>query len=151
MAALLRAGWRTTILCGAGLGLAGWGPLTAQSNDPEGPPKTIFGVYGDADRSRARLGRNSVRISRRSEGKIGVALKLYYANGHTCQLDKEGEWKDGYLLVVADGLSPNEACQLEGSFSQGRIRLTDEAGRCARVYCGTRGKLDGVVLRKKGR
>ena len=112
------------------------------------PPKNIFGLYAPAGKSPPRPGRDSIRVTSHAQGKVNLAVKLYYANGHTCQLDKEGEWKEDHLLVVADGLNPKEACQLEARFTEGRIRLSDEGQRCAQVYCGTRGKLDGVVLNR---
>ena len=108
------------------------------------PPKSIMGVYRG-------VGRGSIRITPGDQGKINFALKLRYANGHTCEMDKPGEWKGERLVVLADGLDPNQSCKLEARFQPGRIQLTDEGQRCAQVYCGTRGKLDGVVLSKSRR
>ena len=109
----------------------------------ESAPKMIYGVYAP------RSGEDFIRITPRDNGKAGLALKLYYANGHTCQLDKEGEWRGDHLLVVADGLNENEPCKLEVFFSKGQALLKDPGGRCARVYCGSRGKLDDVSLPKR--
>jgi len=105
--------------------------------------QSIFGLYAPP------AGRDSIRVTRRRDGKIGVALKLYYANGHTCQIDKAGEWHGDRVLVIADGIDPNQPCKLEASFTNGHILLKDDGLRCAPVYCGTRGKLDGVSLPKK--
>jgi hypothetical protein len=57
-----------------------WFPLTSQ-------PQVIFGVYGSP-----RSGQDAIRVTRKGNGKVGLTLKLYYANGHTCQLNKDGEW-----------------------------------------------------------
>ena|SRR2546421_5060414 len=129
--------WTTKVLIAAAcwFTLAGEAPV---------PPKTIFGLYGPP----GKAGRDTIRVTPAARGKAALALKLYYANGHTCALNKEGEWRDDRLLIVADGLTENEPCRLEASFSQGRILLKDDGQRCARVYCGTRGKLDGVSLPK---
>ena len=116
--------------------------ISGISQEAKLPPKSIFGIY-------RRPGRDSIRITSGDRGKVNLALKLYYANGHTCELDKPGEWKGDRILVVADGLDPNQSCKLEASFPPGRIHLSDEGQRCAQVYCGTRGKLDGVVLSKR--
>lgn len=106
-------------------------------------PRSIFGVYAPP------AGRDSIRITRGKNGKIGVALKLYYANGHTCQIDKPGEWHGDRVLITAEGLDQNQPCKLEASFPKGHVLLKDDGLRCAPVYCGTRGKLDGVSLPKK--
>ena len=106
-------------------------------------PRSIFGLYAPP------AGQDSIRITRRRDGKIGVALKLYYANGHTCQLNKAGEWLDDRVLITAEGLDQNQPCKLEASFSNGHVLLKDDGLRCAPVYCGTRGKLDGVSLPKR--
>ncbi len=111
-------------------------------------PKNIFGVYGPTARGRSRAAQNSIRITPRARGHANLVLKLYYANGHTCRLNKDGDWEGDRLIFIADGLEPNRSCKLEASFTPGHIRLSDEGQRCAQVYCGARGKLDGVVLAK---
>ena len=120
-------------------------PLGSQPPSAEPPPKTIFGVYAPA----GKAGSDNIRITPGADGKVALALKLYYSNGHTCALTKEGEWHGDRLVIVAEGLVENEPCKLEASFPPGRIVLKDEDQRCARVYCGTRGKLDAVSLPKK--
>jgi hypothetical protein len=122
-------------------------PLSSQAPSVDAPPKTIFGRYGRS----AKAGRDTIRITPVAAGKVSFALKLYYSNGHTCALDKEGEWHGDHLLIVAEGLTENEPCRLEASFPPGRIVLKDDGQRCARVYCGTRGKLDAVSLTKSSR
>jgi len=119
------------------------GPPAAVSQTSAKPPNGIAGVYGQQ-----AAGHDWVRIVKKRDARFGVSLKLYYANGHTCQLNQEGEWKDDHLAVVADGLDPNAPCQLQVFSRGGRILLKDEGLRCAPVYCGTRGKLDGVSLPK---
>jgi len=119
--------------------------VASQSPAVDAPPKTIFGLYGAA----GKAGRDTIHVTPGAAGKVALALKLYYANGHTCALDKEGEWHGDRLVIVAEGLTENEPCKLEASFPAGRIVLKDEGQRCARVYCGTRGKLDAVSLPKR--
>jgi hypothetical protein len=120
-------------------------PLASQAPSVNVPPKTIFGLYSAA----GRTGRDTVRVTPGAGGKVALDLKLHYANGHTCALAKEGEWHGDHLIIVADGLTENEPCRLEAGFPKGRIVLKDEGQRCARVYCGTRGKLDAVSLPKR--
>jgi hypothetical protein len=127
------------------IAVACWLPLAGQTPSTDLPPKTIFGVYGAS----RKTGGDSIRVTRAAQGKIALALKLYYANGHTCALNKDAEWHGDHLLLATEGISENEPCKLEAAFPSGRIVLKDEGQRCARVYCGTRGKLDGVSLPKK--
>ena len=127
------------LLCAAIVAACG-SPLGSQ---PASAPKNIFGLYSAPRNS------GSVRVTPGGQGKVGLALKLYYANGHTCQLNKQGEWQGDHVLVAADGLDENEPCKLEASFPKGRILLKDPGQRCAQVYCGSRGKLDGVSLPKR--
>jgi len=118
--------------------------LTVAADQPA-PPKAIYGVYGSA-----RKGHNSIRITPAASGKVNVALKLYYANGHTCTLNKEADWQSDHLVITEPGANENETCKMEASFSENRILLKDSGQRCARIYCGTRGKLDAVSLGKTG-
>ena len=114
--------------------------------DPQGPPRapqSIFGIYGQTS-----AGRDSIRITDKPDGKIGVAIRLYFSGGHTCQLNKDGEWREDHLSVIAEGLDASRPCRLNGFFGNGRILLKDDAYQCAPVYCGTRGKLDNVSLPK---
>lgn len=120
-------------------------PLASQAPPQDAPPKTIFGLYGTA----GKAGRDTIRITPGAAGKIALALKLYYANGHTCTMEKEGEWHGDRLVIVAEGLTESEPCKLEAGFPPGRIVLKDESQRCARVYCGSRGKLDAVSLPRR--
>jgi hypothetical protein len=93
-------------------------------------------------------GRDSIQVTEKANGKIGVDLKLYYANGHTCRLKKDGEWQEDHVAVVADGLDRNRSCKLNAFFDKDRVLLKDEGLQCAPVYCGTRGTLDNVSLPK---
>jgi hypothetical protein len=104
-------------------------------------PNNIFGIYG--------LSHDVVRVTRGNAGRIRVVLRLYFSHGHTCSLDREGDWQSDHVLIVADGLDPNQACRLQVFFSNGKITLKDEGQRCAPVYCGTRGKLDATELRRR--
>lgn len=105
------------------------------------PPKSIFGLYGQR-----AAGHDSIRLSESGNGKVRVALKLYYSQGHTCQLNQDGEWREDHVAIVADGLDANRQCRLNLFFKNGRVLLKDEGLECAPVYCGTRGTLDNVNL-----
>src|SRR5258708_32303486 len=94
---------RNLALCGL-IGAATFTPAT------EPPPKAIYGVYAASGKA---AGRDSIRVTPKSGGKAGLALKLYYANGHTCQMEKEGEWQGNHLLIAAEGLRENEPCVLQ--------------------------------------
>ena len=107
------------------------------------PMKRIFGIYGQP-----KSGHDSIRVSEESNGRIGVNLKLYYSNGHTCQLNLDGKWSQDHVAVVAEGLDANRPCRLNLFFEERNVRLKDEGLLCAPVYCGTRGKLDNVSLPK---
>jgi hypothetical protein len=124
--------------------LAGLVSLPATCQTPA-PPQTIFGTYGQST-----PGRDSIRITKKPDGKIGVDIKLYYSSGHTCSLNSDGEWRRDRVIVIAEGLEADRSCRLNVLFDKGRIRLKDEGYRCAPVYCGTRGKFDDVSLPKSG-
>ena len=123
--------------------MVGLGPSQTAPQKPAQAPQSIFGTYGQTS-----AGRDSIRITEKPNGKIGVAIRLYFSGGHTCQLNKAGEWREDHLAVVAEGLDASRPCRLNGFFDKGRILLKDEAYQCAPVYCGTRGKLDNVSLPK---
>ena len=107
------------------------------------PPKIIFGVYGQV-----KPGSDSVRVTRKPNGKIGVAIKLYYANGHTCHLNQEGDWQADHVTVQAEGLDQSKPCSLSLYFDKNRVLLKDPNSLCTAVYCGARGKFDQVSLPK---
>jgi len=107
------------------------------------PARSVFGIYG-----RLAAGRDSIEITPAGGGQIGVDLKLYFANGHTCQLKKDGEWSGDHIAIAAEGLETSRPCHLNLFFEDRRVRLEDQGLQCAPVYCGTRGKLDGVKLSK---
>jgi hypothetical protein len=117
--------------------------LPASSQTPALPLKSIFGIYGQPG-----TGRNSIQVIEKANGKIGVDLKLYYANGHTCRFNKDGDWLVDHIAVVADGLDRNKPCRLNAFFDKDHVLLKDEGLQCAPVYCGTRGTLDNVNLPK---
>jgi len=125
------------------IALTCWIFLNAQPRSSGAPPKSIFGLYATAAQH------DFIRITPANDNKINLTLKLHYANGHTCQLEKEGDWKSDHVLIVTDGLNENEPCKLEASFANGHVTLKDEGQRCAQLYCGTRGKLDAVTLPRK--
>lgn len=135
------------ISAGAIVAAACFSIVQSQPRAVEHAPESIFGLY--APPSARTAGQDNIRITRRRDGTIDVALKLYYANGHTCQLNKPGEWLGDHVLISAEGLDQNQPCKLEASFSKGHVLLKDDGLRCAPVYCGTRGKLDGVSLPKR--
>jgi hypothetical protein len=117
--------------------------IPVESQETARPIKSIFGIYGQPT-----AGHNSIRVTEGDEGRIGVKLKLYYSNGHTCQMDKFGEWREDHVAIVAEGLDANQPCKLNLFFENGRVLMKDEGLRCTPVYCGTRGKLDNTSLPK---
>jgi len=108
-----------------------------------GPMKSVFGFYG-----RPTSGHDSIRVTEESNGRIGVKLKLYYSNGHTCQMNMDGKWSQDHVAVIGEGLDANRPCRLNLFFENRRVLLKDDGLLCAPVYCGTRGKLDNVSLPK---
>ena len=117
--------------------------LPVLSQKPTLAPKSVFGVYGQPT-----AGHDSIEVTEKADGRIGVNLKLYYSNGHTCQLNKDGKWSQDHVAIVAEGLDANRPCRLNLFFENGRVLLKDEGSQCAPVYCGTRGKLDDARLPK---
>jgi hypothetical protein len=110
------------------------------------PLKSIFGLYGEP-----KAGHDSVRIAEAANRRIAVNIKLYYSNGHTCQLSTDGQWVGDRVAVAAEGLDADHPCRLNLFFENHRVRLEDQGLQCAPVYCGTRGKLDGASLPKFSR
>jgi hypothetical protein len=135
-----RAVARLGISCGV---ISALSSLPAVSQGPTHPMKSVFGVYGEPT-----SGHDSIQVTEKTDGRIGVSLKLYYSNGHTCQLDKDGKWSQDHVAIVAEGLDVNRPCKLNLFFDNGRVLLKDAAFQCAPVYCGTRGKLDNASLPK---
>jgi hypothetical protein len=131
----------------ASLGIAGViGLLTSApmiGQESARPVKSVFGLYGQP-----APGHDSIRVTEKAHDLIGVNLKLYYSSGHTCQLNKDGKWSQDHIAVVAEGLETNRPCRLNLFFENHRVLLKDDGVQCAPVYCGTRGKLDGVSLPK---
>jgi hypothetical protein len=120
------------------------GVITAMSQSSSAPVKSVFGTYGQP-------GHDSIQVTEKPNGRIGVNLKLYFSNGHTCRLSKDGKWSEDHVAIVADGLDANRSCKLNLFFENRRVLLKDDSLQCAPVYCGTRGKLDGVSLPKQER
>jgi hypothetical protein len=131
---------RFGIFCGV---IAVMSSLPVVSQRLTRPAKSIFGVYG-----RPTPGQDSIQVAKKSNDRIGVNLKLYYSNGHICQLNKDGRWNGDHVAIVAEGLDPNRPCRLNLFFENNRVLLKDEGFQCAPVYCGTRGKLDDANLPK---
>jgi hypothetical protein len=140
MRSYTRAVVRVGISCGV---IGAMSSLPVVSQGPAGPAKSIFGVYG-----RLAAGYDSIQVTEKANGRIGVNLKLYYSNGHACQLNQDGKWSADHVAIVAEGLDANQPCKLNLFFENGRVLLKDERFQCAPVYCGTRGKLDNATLSK---
>jgi Fe2+ transport system protein FeoA len=105
-------------------------------------PASIFGTYSKPGAP------DSIELKSAAEGKVGIAIRLVYAAGQSCQLEEMGVWKDHKVVVKAGGLTENEPCVLELTFQGGQVRLKDAGLRCSKVFCGTRGTLDEVSLPK---
>ncbi len=131
---------RVAISCGV---LCAMASLPAVSQGPARPSRSVFGVYGQPS-----AGHDSIQVSEKANHRIAVKLKLYYSNGHTCQLNHDGKWSEDHVAIVAEGLDVARPCRLNLFFQNGRVLLKDENFQCAPVYCGTRGKLDDVSLPK---
>jgi len=124
-------------LCGSLVcGFAGWAVLSAAA------PAGIFGTYskpGAPDR---------IELKSAAAGTVGVAIRLVYPAGQSCQLEKTGVWTGHKVIVKAGGIDENQPCVLELTFQGAQVRLKDAGLRCSRVFCGTRGTLDEVSLPK---
>jgi len=122
------------------------GVIIAMSQSSPAPVKSVFGVYGQP-----ASGHDSIQVTEKPNGRIGVNLRLYFSNGHTCQLNKDGKWSEDHVAIVAEGLDASRTCKLNLFFENRRVLLKDEGLQCAPVYCGTRGRLDDVSLPKHER
>jgi hypothetical protein len=113
-------------------------------------PVSIFGKYAKACPSPkpCRPTADSLQLTRKSDDKVGVAIRLIYAAGHSCQIDGVGVWKDNKVAIEAEGLEDNKPCRLEISLQGGTATLRDVGMRCTPVYCGTRGTFQGVTFQK---
>jgi hypothetical protein len=118
-------------------GLVGLAVLSAAA------PASIFGTYSKPGAP------DSIELKSAAAGKVGVAIRLVYAAGQSCQLEKMGVWKDHKVIVKAGGLTEDEPCVLELTFHGGQVRLKDAGLRCSKVFCGTHGTLDAVSLPKR--
>jgi len=140
MLGYLRAVARFGISCGV---ISAMSSLPVVGQGPTRPIKSVFGVYGQPT-----SGHDSIQVTEKANDQIGVNLKLYFSNGHTCQLNKDGKWSEDHVAIVAEGLDASRPCRLNLFFENGRVLLKDEEFQCAAVYCGTRGKLDNLSLPK---
>lgn len=77
---------------------------------------------------------------------VWVEVSLLFHNGHTCQLQGDGEWKSNHVLIQKYDA---EACDLKIHFRAGKAVLSDD-GRCRAMSCGARGAYDGIALPKRG-
>ena len=121
--------------------------LAALSAQPAAAPSQIYGTYVGTQAGGTAAG-DSLKILRREGRTIGISLILHFGAGQLCRMRNDGEWQGDRLVVTAEGLHENRPCRLEATFASGRVMLKDEGQRCAQVYCGTRGKIDGVTLVK---
>ena len=133
---------RLATCCGV---ISAWSSFPVICQETTRPAKSVFGVYGQLT-----PGHDSIQVTEKANHRIGVKLKLYYSNGHTCHLNKDGKWNGDHVAIVAEGLDANRPCRLNLFFEKRSILLKDEDLQCAPVYCGTRGKLDKVNLPKFG-
>jgi hypothetical protein len=115
-------------------------------------PTNIFGTYSKSCTPKkgipCRPTADSLVLSKKPDGKIGVELKLIYAAGHTCQMEGTSEWKDNSITLEAEGLEADKPCRLKISFQGGKAVLQDVASLCTAVYCGSRGTFHGVTFQK---
>ena len=118
-------------------GFSGWAVLSAAA------PASIFGTYSKPGVP------DSIELKSAAAGQVGVAIRLVYAAGQSCQLEQVGVWQDHKLIIKADGLTEDEPCVLELTFRGRQVRLKDAGLRCSKVFCGTRGTLDEVSLPKR--
>ncbi|MGA3028607.1 MAG: hypothetical protein ABSF98_28005 [Bryobacteraceae bacterium] len=131
--------------------------LSIPAGDVDRPPPAIFGTWvGPNTNCSSASGHpcpdtapDAIRVTRQKGNKVGIAVKLHFENGQTCQLDKTGEWLHDHVVVRAGGINPGEQCELKAMFQGGGVQLSDEGQRCSRVYCGTRGTFDGVSLPRR--
>jgi hypothetical protein len=113
-------------------------------------PVAIFGKYVRTCPAQkpCRPTADSLQLTTKSENRVGVAIRLIYAAGHSCQIEGIGSWKDDRVAIEAEGLEDNKPCRLEIAFQAGIATIRDVGRRCTPVYCGTRGTFQGVTFQK---
>lgn len=90
---------------------------------------------------------NKITILEGTTG-IDVSMELYFFNGHLCEFEGTGAWKDGRVIVK--GNETETKCTFE-LYSDGRrvtSRVSDEMGIGCHYYCGARGSLDNAYAEK---
>ena len=118
-------------------------------------PSTIFGRYTgmkcpkDDATCISTTASDLVQVTRLGGGGIKVSARIIFGQGHTCQMEGNAEWSDGKLTLRADGLIPNEPCELQARIQGPILTLDDPGGRCQVVYCGARGAFRGAHFTRR--
>lgn len=131
-------------------------PASAQTAKP---PSRIFGLYServsvcfnasaDSKRKYECEGEtaNWVLVVPTANNGVWVEVNLLFHNGHTCEFQSNGNWKDDHVLLQK---YDSEACELKVFFKNNKAVLSDD-GRCRAMSCGARGQYDGMSFSKRG-
>jgi hypothetical protein len=144
------------------------------------PPKYLFGIYArtdpacfirPADEKRdteARAGDSSspcgedyeqdgyftstITLSRVKGPQVRVIADLYFANGHSCDLNAIGTWDGQKVIVevvVPDRPKPN-VCRIEFFFESDLLQTSSDSPAC-QAFCGSRGGFNDIELKKAKR
>jgi hypothetical protein len=88
-------------------------------------------------------GTDTLSIRSHGSGGLKVAAKFYFANGHSCAYQGEGAYARDRVIVRDE----KDECRLVLFFTPNRVHTVTQ-GECHQ-WCGARGTLDRVILRKK--
>lgn len=81
-------------------------------------------------------------VSRTGE-RVAVSVHLNFTNGHTCQFEGPAGWSRDRLIATSTDIPD---CQLRLFFFDKAVH-TSASDACS-ALCGTRGNLDGAVLKR---
>jgi len=128
---------------------------------PEKIPSSVFGTYtfeqtklcnvgnvrpdGSFDWVDCHKATDKLVVSRKHPG-ARVDVELNFTNGHACTFDGSAYWSRDRLVANS---STEPACELRLFFFDEAVH-TSAADACS-ALCGTRGTLDGAVLKKSAR
>ena len=130
-------------LCMALLSLAGASPAS-------GPATGVYAGAGcpkNADSCTPTTTRDRLEIVRKDD-RLVVSLRVFFDQGHRCELQGLGVAEGDKLLVSAQVPDSLLGCTLQMDLRGDRIDVHDPQMQCLELFCGTRGVLDGLRFKK---
>jgi hypothetical protein len=92
---------------------------------------------------------DKVNIFRTRVGELRVSIRIAFDRGQSCRLDATADLVDDAVKIHADGINPDQPCELILRRSGRALTLEDAGQHCREVYCGSRGTFDATRFHKK--